>query len=81
MVQTELVEICATPKTTYLGWDGQKFLGPPQRGSKALAKTFWCHPTHFWTIYAHQSRKLLKLGQKMRFCRNFCTPKIDFFGV
>ena len=40
MVQTELVEISATPKTTYLGWDGQNFLGPPQRGSKALAKSF-----------------------------------------
>ena len=70
-----------TPKSTFSGWGGWNFFGPRQRGSKALVKSFWCRSNHFGALETSQSRKLLKLGPKMRFCRNFCTPKIDLFGV
>ena len=81
MVKFGLVEISAPPKSTFLGWGGRNFFGPHQRGSKALVKSFWCRPNHFGALETSQSRKLLKLGPKMRFCRNFCTPKIDLFGA
>ena len=81
MVKFGLVEISAPPKSTFLGWGGRIFFGPHQRGSKALVKSFWCRPNHFGALEDSQNRKLLKLGPKMRFCRNFCTPKIDLFGA
>ena len=77
----DFAEISAPPKSTFLGWGGRNFFGPHQRGSKALVKSFWCRPNHFGALETSQSRKLLKLGPKMRFCRNFCTPKIDLFGA
>ena len=81
MVKFGLVEISAPPKSTFLGRGGRKFFGPHQRGSKALVKSFWCRSNRFGALETSQSRKLLNLGPKMRFCRNFCTPKIDRFGV
>ena len=81
MVKFGLVEISAPPKSTFLGWGGRNFFGPHQTGSKALVKSFWCRPNHFGALEDSQNRKLRNLGPKMRFCRNFCTPKIDLFGA
>ena len=80
MVKIGLVEISTPPKSTFLGWGGQKIFGPHQRGSKFFEKRFWYHSNHFGTQQAYQSRKLLKLGPKTRFCRNFCTPKSAILG-
>ena len=57
------------------------FFGPYQLGSKALVKCFQCRQNHFGAMKASHSRKSLKLGPKMVFCRNFCTPEFDFFGA
>ena len=40
MVEIGLVEISAPPKSTFLGWGGQKFFGPHQMRSIKLKKCF-----------------------------------------
>ena len=81
MVKKGLVEISAAPNRPFWGGGVQNFFFPHQRGSKSPAKMFWCRLNHFEAMKASQSRKLLKLGPKTRFCRNFCTPKFDLFGA
>ena len=81
MVEIGLIEISASSKTTLLGWYVQIFFGPHQRSSKALTKRFLCQSNHFGALVASQSRKMLIIGSKTRFYRNFCTPKIDLFGA
>ena len=81
MVEIGLIEISASSKTTLLGWYVQLFFGPHQRSSKALTKRFLCQSNHFGALVASQSRKILIIGSKTRFYRNFCTPKIDLFGA
>ena len=81
MVKRGLVEISAAPNRPFWGGGVPIFFFQHQRGSKAPAKIFWCRSNHFGAMKASQSRKLLKLGPKTRFCRNFCTPKFDLFGA
>ena len=69
------------PKIDLLGRGGWDIFSPHQRGSKALVKSFSYWPNHFGALEAYQNRKLLNLGQNMRFCRNFCTPKNALFGA
>ena len=76
-----LVEISTVPNRPFEARDDQNFFGPYQLGSKALVKCFQCRQNHFGAMKASHSRKSLKLGPKMVFCRNFCTPEFDFFGA
>ena len=81
MVEIGLIEISASPKMTFLGCYVQKIFGPHQRSSKVLTKWFLCQSNHFGALVATQSRKMLIIGPKTRFSRNFGTPKIGLFGA
>ena len=81
MVKVGLVEISTPSNRPFWGGGGRNFFGPHQWGAKVFTKRFWYGSNHFGAMEASQSRKLLKLCPKMRFCRNFCTPKIDLFGA
>ena len=81
MVEMGLVEISTVPNRPFGARDDQNFFGPYQLGSKALVKCFQCRQNHFGAMKASHSRKSLKLGPKMVFCRNFCTPEFDLFGA